>query len=121
MSEPVIIHDLAQLEQGYGSEQARTVWNNCRAHPLLPGQADLKTLEQFSRAIGDETRSYQLTASGGSSSEQRIGRPLATVDWLRRLRDPVLLYANAPPARLRARRWDQVPAWRAQIESRRAS
>ena len=28
-------HDLAQLEAGYGQEQARTVWNNCRAR-LLP-------------------------------------------------------------------------------------
>jgi type IV secretion system protein VirD4 len=115
-------HDLAQLEEGYGPEQARTVWNNCRAHLLLPGQSDLKTLEQFSRAIGDETRTYRVESTGGgrwSSSEQRIGRPLASVDHLRRLTDPVLVYANAPPARLRARRWDQVPAWRALVESRR--
>jgi type IV secretory pathway TraG/TraD family ATPase VirD4 len=113
-------HDLAQLEQGYGEEQARTVWNNCRAHLLLPGQSDLKTLEQFSRAIGDETRSFRLESSRGSSSEQRIGKPLASIDSLRRLTQPVLVYANAPPARLQARRWDQVPAWRALVETRRA-
>src|SRR6266568_6296932 len=72
-------HDLAQLESGYGREQARTIWNNCRARLLLPGQGDLQTLEQFSRAIGDETRTYRVRhddARGSNSSEQRTGRPL---------------------------------------------
>src|SRR5204863_8345009 len=71
-------HDLAQLESGYGREQARTIWNNCRARLLLPGQGDLQTLEQFSRAIGDETRVYRSThfdRRQSSSSEQRVGRP----------------------------------------------
>lgn len=112
-------HDLAQLEQGYGYEQARTVWNNCRARLLLPGQGDLKTLEQFSKAIGDETRVYQLDSTSGvgrSRSEHRVGRPLAAPDDLRRLARPLLLYADQPPARLVSRRWDQVPAWRELIE-----
>ncbi len=108
-------HDLAQLEAAYGPEDARTVWNNCRARLLLPGQGDLRTLEAFSRAIGEETLVYRTRTSGrgsSSSSEQRVGRPLASVDDLRRMRDGVLLYASAPPARLALRRWDQVSAWR---------
>jgi type IV secretion system protein VirD4 len=111
-------HDLAQIETGYGPEEARTIWNNCRARVLLPGQGDLKTLEQFSRSIGDETRIYNSVQSGlrrEGTSEQRVGRPLMTVDELRRLRNAVLVYANAPPARLDLRRWDQVPAWRALV------
>src|SRR5439155_19760711 len=32
-------HDLAQLEAGYGTEAARTIWNNCRARLLLPARA----------------------------------------------------------------------------------
>ena len=95
-------HDLAQVETAYGSEAARTIWNNCRARVLLPGQGDLKTLEQFSRAIGDETRIFRAQQSDrwrSSSSEQRVGRPLATIDELRRERNAVLLYASAPPAR----------------------
>lgn len=114
-------HDLAQLEAGYGTEEARTVWNNCRARLLLPGQGDLRTLEAFSRAIGDETRLYrsrQSDARYSSSVEQRIGKPLASVDELRRMSDAVLLYANSPPARLELRRWDQVSAWRRLVTPR---
>ena len=108
-------HDLAQIESGYGREEARTVWNNCRARLLLPGQGDLVTLEHFSRAIGDETRTYSLRhgdARNLSSSEQRTGRPLCSPDDLRRLGEAVLVYASAPPARLQLRRWDQVPHFR---------
>src|ERR1700674_909187 len=116
-------HDLAQVESAYGSEPARTIWNNCRARVLLPGQGDLKTLEQFSRAIGDETRIFRAQQSDrwrSSSGEQRVGRPLATLDELRRQRSAVLLYANAPPAQLELRRWDQVPAWRQLVSPRPA-
>ena len=88
---------------------------------LLPGQGDLKTLEQFSRSIGDETRIFRAQQSDrwrSSSSEQRVGRPLATIDELRRQHSAVLLYANAPPAQLELRRWDQVPAWRQLVSPR---
>ncbi len=114
-------HDLAQIEAGYGQEESRTIWNNCRARLLLPGQGDLRTLEQFSRAIGDETRIYQSQSQGerySRRSEQRTGRPLTSIDELRRLRSAVLLYANAPPAQLQMRRWDQVRAWRQQVLNR---
>src|SRR4029077_6164180 len=103
-------HDLAQVEAGYGPEEARTIWNNCRARLLLPGQGDIKTLELFSRAIGDETRIYRTQnrdRGDSGSGEQRLGRALASVDELRRLKTAVLLYATAPPAQLQLRRWDR--------------
>ncbi len=114
-------HDLAQIETGYGPEAARTIWNNCRARLLLPGQGDIKTLELFSRAIGDETRIYRTghqDRGRSGSSEQRLGRPLAPIEELRRQHNAVLLYANAPPAQLELRRWDQVPAWRQLVDPR---
>ena len=113
-------HDLAQVEAAYGEAAARTIWNNCRARLLLPGQGDIKTLELFSRAIGDETRTFHTQSRdrwNASSGEQRVGRPLVAIDELRRLKNAVLLYATAPPAQLELRRWDQVPAWR-QLVSR---
>jgi type IV secretory pathway TraG/TraD family ATPase VirD4 len=114
-------HDLAQIESGYGPEAARTIWNNCRARLLLPGQGDIKTLELFSRAIGDETRTFHTQSRdrwNSSSGEQRVGRPLVAIDELRQLRKAVLLYATAPPAQLELRRWDQVPAWRQLVDLR---
>ena len=112
-------HDLAQVEAGYGPEEARTVWNNCRARLLLPGQGDLPTLERFSRAIGNETRIYRswhLDRGHTGIAEQRNGQSLVSVDELRRLTCGLLLYANAPPARVELRRWDQVRPWRVLIE-----
>jgi type IV secretion system protein VirD4 len=116
-------HDLAQIEAGYGHERARTIWNNCRARLLLPGQGDPKTLEQFSRAIGDETIHFEnrhWSDHGSGGSDARSSRPLASPDDLRRSSDTILVYANAPPARLRSRRWDQVRAWRSAVESSRS-
>jgi type IV secretion system protein VirD4 len=113
-------HDLAQVEAGYGREEARTIWNNCRSRLLLPGQADLSTLEQFSRAIGNETRIYSTRyrdSRSSSSSEQRLGHPLVGPDDLRRLGKAVLLYASAPPAQLELLRWDQVREWRDLVTS----
>jgi type IV secretory pathway TraG/TraD family ATPase VirD4 len=112
-------HDLAQIEAAYGPDGARTIWNNCRARLLLPGQGDLKTLDHFSRAIGDETRIYQSIQQDRNRtghSEQRTGRALMTVDELRRLTSPLLVYSNSPPALLEMRRWDEVPAWRVLVE-----
>src|SRR5204863_474695 len=100
-----------QRDAGSTASTARpslSPWDNCRARLLLPGQADLETLEQFSRSIGDETRVYRAEHSDrwrSSSSEQRVGRPLVTVDELRRQRNAVLIYANAPPAQIELRRW----------------
>lgn len=112
-------HDLAQLEAIYGQEQARTVWNNSRARILLPGQGDLKTLQLFSQSFGNETVLYDSPSwssrGGRATSEGRVARPLSSPDALRRMTTPVLVYANAPPARLTARRWDQVPEWRSRV------
>jgi type IV secretory pathway TraG/TraD family ATPase VirD4 len=109
-------HDLAQLRSAYGPDPAATIWNNCRARLLLPGQGDLATLEHFSRAIGTETIVYQSSSwsrrGGTAMSEARTGRPLSSPDQLRRASGPILLYAHLPPARLSAKRWDQVPSWR---------
>jgi type IV secretory pathway TraG/TraD family ATPase VirD4 len=117
-------HDLAQLEHGYGMEDARTIWNNCRARLLLPGQGDLKTLDYFSRAIGSETVldvSRSWGRGGASTSQGPTGKPLQSPDALRRSRHAVLVYSASPPARLTLRRWDQVPAWRAAVEAASAA
>jgi len=71
-------HDLAQLRAAYGVDPAATIWNNCRARLLLPGQGDLATLEHFSRAIGNETivyRSASWTRHGGGRIQASAESP----------------------------------------------
>lgn len=111
-------HDLAQLRAGYRADGAATIWNNCRARLLLPGQADMSTLELISKSMGSETvtyRSRSWTRAGKSSTEARVGRPLQAVDQLRRTPDPILILGHLPPARLTRKRWDQVPRWKALV------
>jgi type IV secretory pathway TraG/TraD family ATPase VirD4 len=113
------LHDLAQLRAMYGHDGAATIWNNCRCRLLLQGQADISTLELFSRAMGDQTvlwrpKTYGLRG-GAAASEMRASRPLLSLDQLRRSPDPVLLFAGLAPARITARRWDQVPHFRALV------
>ncbi|HUZ88322.1 MAG TPA: type IV secretory system conjugative DNA transfer family protein [Candidatus Acidoferrales bacterium] len=113
-------HDLAQIEHVYGREEARTIWNNCRARILLPGQGDLITLDHFSRAMGEQTRVYSVGRGDRlrpARSEQRLARPLCSIDELRRSKRAVLLYAGAHPAQMVLRRWDQVADWRSLVES----
>ena len=115
-------HDLAQIEAGYGPDRARTIWNNCRARLLLPGQGDLKTLDHFSRAIGDETIHYlnrHWSDHSSGTTESRNSRPLASPDDLRRSAATTLVYASSPPVRLRSKGWDQVERWRRAVASRR--
>jgi type IV secretory pathway TraG/TraD family ATPase VirD4 len=117
-------HDLAQLRAGYGVDGAATIWNNCRARLLLPGQADLSTLDLFSKSMGSETvvfKSRSWNKGGSSSNEGRTARPLSSPDQLRRSLGSVLIYGSARPARLSLRRWDQVPAWRALVEASSSS
>ena len=114
-------HDLAQLEAGYGHENARTIWNNCRARLMLPGQGDPRTLMQFSQAIGNHTvtwKSESKSDRGHASSDARAGVPLASPDALRRSERAVLIYASAPPARVELKRWDQHERWRLRATQR---
>src|SRR5437763_13945281 len=98
-------------------------WINCRTLLRLPGQGYPITLEQFSRDSGDETIHYEnrhWSDHASGASDARSSRPLASPDDLRRSSDTILVYANAPPARLKSRRWDQVRTWRSAVESSRS-
>jgi type IV secretion system protein VirD4 len=104
-----IFHDLAQARSRYG-RQAETVVNSHRARMLLPGVADLDTLQYFSGLAGDTEvgdRSYTTGAGGRTRSYARRNRPLAAAEALRRLPDghALLLYGRLSPVRVRLRLW----------------
>jgi type IV secretory pathway TraG/TraD family ATPase VirD4 len=98
--------DMAQIDALY-TRRAPTVVNGHRARVLLAGQADLTTLDQLSRHIGDDelVRPAPTWSNDGrrSVSEQTSDVRLAPVDYLRQLPlgDAIVLYGNLPPLRLR--------------------
>jgi type IV secretion system protein VirD4 len=105
-----IFHDLAQARARYG-QQAETVINSHRARMLLPGVADLATLQYFSGLVGDQIarEETRTTGSGGYQhrSEHQSRRPLAPAEHLRQLPDghALLLYGRLPPTIVRLRMW----------------
>jgi type IV secretory pathway TraG/TraD family ATPase VirD4 len=104
-----IFHDLAQARSRYG-KQAETVVNAHRARMLLPGVADLETLQYFSGLVGEEEAPEftRTTGAGGSSRSRGIRRrPLVAAEALRRLPDghALLLYGRLAPMRVALRMW----------------
>jgi type IV secretion system protein VirD4 len=106
-----IFHDLAQARGRYG-RQAETVVNSHRARMLLPGVADLDTLQYFAGLAGEEeARDFSRTTGAGSGGGTRTSsvrrRPLIAAEALRQLpeRHALLLYGRLPPAQIALRMW----------------
>lgn len=88
----VILQNLDQLEAVY-KEQHETIMGNCDTHLFL-GSNSQKTVEYFSKALGEKTIFRESESinkdkndwkQGKSVSEQNLGRALLTPDELRRL------------------------------------
>ena len=88
----VILQNLDQLEAVY-KEAHETIMGNCDTHLFL-GSNSQKTVEYFSKALGEKTISRDSISinkdranvkQGHSVSDQIMGRPLLTPDELRRL------------------------------------
>ncbi len=106
-----IFHDLAQARTRYG-RQAETVVNSHRARMLLPGVADLDTLQYFAGLAGDEeardlSRTTGVGSGGGTRTSSVRRRPLIAAEALRQLpeRHALLLYGRLPPTQVRLRMW----------------
>ena len=87
----VILQNLDQLEAVY-EKSYETIIGNCDTHVFL-GSNSTKTLEYFSKALGEKTISRDSHStnrdkggwkSGSSDSDQILGRALLTPDELRR-------------------------------------
>lgn len=110
--------DLAQIEDRYSHDRARTIVNNHQAKMLLPGVTDRNLLDYISGLLGEE-RIIQHTSStdgrpGSGLSASEAWQPLATPDELRRLPADraVLVHGSNRPARLRLRPYYHQAQWR---------
>ena len=88
----VILQNLDQLEAVY-EKSYETIMGNCDTHVFL-GSNSFKTLEYFSKALGEKTigrdnisvnKDRQNWRTGKSVSDQVMARPLMTPDELRRM------------------------------------
>lgn len=88
----VILQNLDQLESVY-EKSHETIMGNCDTHVFL-GSNSFKTVEYFSKALGEKTitrgsksvnRDKNDQRSGYSTSDQIMGRALMTPDELRRM------------------------------------
>ena len=88
----VILQNLDQLEEIY-EKAHETIIGNCDTHVFL-GSNSQKTVEYFSKALGEKTISHGSTSvnrdrerkkTGTSDSEQIMARALMTPDELRRM------------------------------------
>ena len=88
----VILQNLEQMEAIY-EKSYETIMGNCDTHLFL-GSNSTKTVEYFSKALGEKTISRESTSkskdkdghkSGTSDSEQIMARALMTPDELRRM------------------------------------
>ena len=88
----VILQNLDQLEQIY-EKSYETIMGNCDTHVFL-GSNSTKTVEYFSKALGEKTisrlnisknRDKQGHKTGTSDSDQIMARALMTPDELRRM------------------------------------
>ncbi|HJJ05626.1 MAG TPA: type IV secretory system conjugative DNA transfer family protein [Clostridiaceae bacterium] len=88
----VILQNLDQLEAVY-EKSHETIMGNCDTHVFL-GSNSFKTVEYFSKALGEKTitrgsksvnRDKNDQRSGYSTSDQIMGRALMTPDELRRM------------------------------------
>ncbi len=96
----VILQNLDQLEAVY-EKSYETIMGNCDTHVFL-GSNSFKTVEYFSKALGEKTitrdsrsinRDKQYHRQGVSDSDQVMARPLMTPDELRRMdNDDCIIY-----------------------------
>jgi type IV secretion system protein VirD4 len=113
--------DLAQIQAIYG-RNAATVVNNHTARVFLPGSADLATLDQTSRMIGEFERERTSVSVGGdghrSVSRSSTTTRAAPVEYLRQLPagSAVVLYGRDPALRLHTTAWFEDPVLRRQVE-----
>ena len=100
----IILQSLDQIEEIYDEKMAQIIMANCSTQLFLGSNAQ-KTLETFSKLLGEKTISHdsvsrstdkQNDTSGHSYSDQIMARALMTPDELRRLdTDDCLIFLQA--------------------------
>ena len=122
----VILQNLDQLEAVY-EKSYETIMGNCDTHVFL-GSNSYKTVEYFSKALGEKTisrdshsinRDKKYHRQGVSDSEQIMGRALMTPDELRRMdNDTCIIYEKGiKPVKARKYYYFEHPRMKRDLET----
>ena len=108
----VILQNLDQLEAVY-EKSHETIMGNCDTHVFL-GSNSFKTVEYFSKALGEKTitrdnisvnRDKMMNRQGYSNSDQIMARALMTPDELRRLDNDMCIIFEKGIKPIKARKY----------------
>lgn len=93
----IILQDVSQLAAVYGRDEAKSIFSGGMGNKLFFSGLDLETCTYLEKVLGNSTE-YEKDENG-----RLIGRPLLTVDQIRRLhkKKGILISGRYRPARMR--------------------
>lgn len=116
----LIFQDLAAFERTYGKTALDTLLSETEIKQFLPGQRSPKTLEVISKMLGEQS----VIAMGANRSIERlglnetiseVGRPLATPDEIRRMKEGILFVRQYRPILFEPISYAEIEPWRSQV------
>lgn len=117
----LIFQDFAAFERTYGKTALDTLLSETEIKQFLPGQRSPKTLELISRQmLGEQS---VMAMSGNRSIEHlglnetisEVGRPLATPDEIRRMKEGILFVRQYRPILFQPISYAEVEPWRSLV------
>ncbi|MBX3639760.1 MAG: type IV secretory system conjugative DNA transfer family protein [Nitrosomonas sp.] len=116
----LIFQDLAAFEKVYGKSALNTLLSETEIKQFLPGQRSPETLELISKMLGEQSvmaigASRSIEQPGLSENLSETGRPLATPDEIRRMKNGILFVRQHRPILFEPVSYAEIEPWRSQV------
>ena len=116
----LIFQDLAAFERTYGKTALDTLLSETEIKQFLPGQRSPKTLEMISKQMLGEQSVMAIGANrsiehlGLNETISEVGRPLATPEEIRRMKEGILFVRQYSPILFEPISYAEIEPWRSQ-------
>ncbi|PXX07107.1 type IV secretion system protein VirD4 [Nitrosomonas ureae] len=117
----LIFQDFAAFERTYGKTSLDTLLSETEIKQFLPGQRSPKTLEMISKQMLGEQSVMAMGANrsiehlGLNETISEVGRPLATPDEIRRMKEGILFVRQYSPILFEPISYAEIEPWRSQV------
>lgn len=117
----LIFQDFAAFERTYGKTALDTLLSETEIKQFLPGQRSPKTLELISRQMLGEQSIMAMSGNrsiehlGLNETISEVGRPLATPDEIRRMKEGILFVRQHRPILFEPVSYAEIEPWRSQV------